>query len=464
MFALFLVLPSCGFAGSILDTLCGMADMEGAYSAEIGLTFHSCVPFDANRLKLLNDLLQHVSFQLFRNDPLSSVKIRIGEYEALHWTEKKEDNEYQTVFSLDPDAAWCTQESLFSQEGLLHSSTPSMLNPDTWSAEDLLPFPVTRDTLLVPQSARLLLECLPGLFPEKIKESKIRVKVDEDETATRKMELVLAPDGSDPGTIPMIPDTISNPVLKNTLADLVFFGKQRFTFYLNEEGKLLKAVFTGQTGEKTERRKVDFSWTACTENDSIVHQISWNSKAVSGREKETLSALIEETDPRKNLTSDSLKVNWEYARSERQLQTTWTGAVQLQLNSVFSGTIQIGKTVGDQSRVVLIEPELEIASPGRWSGTIRWKEEENRFIQEDAEIHLSVTDQADIPWPAPSGEFHPDQMNEEEREWFLQAWNKRLGASVLRALLSLPDGSLGFINGELEKEAWMMVLSHVGLN
>ena len=463
LLALFLLLPNLSLAGKVEDLLYSLAAADGPYSAEVWMTFHSCVPFSKERLEPLNNLLQHVSFQISRKENLSSVRVLIGLKEAVQWTEKTEEKTNETVFSLDPNTVWVSEGSLFAEGGSLHSSEAYMLLPTAWSPRDFLPFAPDRDHLSLPGSLHQLMEKMRELFQNEARITNKKYKMNQNVTASQKAEINLPDERlADEAIRKKILDSCENPVLSAWISSQLFSGRQRLTFFQDEENRLLKIQYNGQTGEKNNRRKITLEWLTLPDENTTTHQITMRSQPVSGYPKTAFSLTMEETQAVSEQARESLKGHWEYTLSEKGKKTKWSGEAELHLDSRLNGTIRMQKETGDQTTSLTLSPNLNIQRPESWQGTVRIKVGQNDMDTLDADVHLAVSDGADPAWGTATKQLDLKQMDEKEKDMFLQTWYRRISASVLSALLSLPEDALGFIKEGLEEDVWQTIVSSAG--
>ncbi len=453
MIAILLCIPAFSLALTIQDILIGLAESQDAYTAEVSGQMSSCMPYSEERLGHLNNLLKHMTLQIRHSNSVSSVSLALDGTEALTMTEEETDGERRTHFSFDPNTTWLSDSMLISGESLL----PALPG---WEKTDPVEgtLELTGDLFRIREEAERLAAALPEIFPENTKTSAIKTKIRDLGTATQKIVVTVSKADAEGGAMDRLAEASENATMLFLLSRMEYTGRQQFTLYLDQDGKLMRFQYSGQAGIGADRRKITIEWKLLREEDHSRDEFTLKSPAVSGTNRNNLTLTREETVGTDESTA--LRMEISYNRVLNRKKSVLKGSADLSLaGDTLRGTAAF--TFGDGKNaetMIQLVPEIRYQNAVQWEGSVRYAAVTDGAAQTDLTLQIHVTPGTELVFPETSNQIRMQDSNEEEQAALLDGLQQKIAAALIRPLLAIPPEDLLFLSDELDAEAWQNVL------
>ncbi len=443
-----LLFPCLALGGTITDALESVYAPESPWTCETGISLSEYVPFGESRLEMLNALLSHMKLKAFDSGVSSGVSILTDDRETLGMTRRETGEGSGFRFSFDPDTLYIGEdfsdltEASALQEELIGFPLPASLTPDLIRWAD---------------AGFQLLERLPEIFPEYAKISEVRTKLKDVGLSTRKTVVTLSADAVQEGLMSRLGQQETEASLKQVLRELVFSGRQQFTLYYDESGKLIKANYSGRAGRGEELRKITLEWRGLRNGESF-DSLTCSAPAVSGGNKDSLSFTRNERD------GESLRAELEWTRVRNRVKSVISGLADLTMSGEkgpLKGSITLTVKEGKKETGLILTPDFGWDQDGVRTGALGL-----HFLQDKSSVlEASLTFSLKKGAPSvPFGEKNKVKLSalgEEERAALKQQLQLKTASLLLRDLLTLPEKDLGFIRDEINEELWQQVLRTV---
>ncbi len=457
-----LLLPVCALSGAARDFVGTLLDTEDPWTAEVSVQFQTYMPYGEERLRAFNDLWKHLSLRLSKAGELSGISLLTDQAETLGAVLSRDPEAGGVQFSFAPETVYTPESLLLSgeaTEALPLSALPGSFADVSLSRGSWLRFP---------EDGFALLERLPALYPEYTKETKTKTKLRDVGTSVLKAVVTLPREAvEEEGVMTRLTEACENAALKDFLSGLVFSGRQRITLYLDENRGLMKAGWSGQAGFPEDIRKVTLEWRGLRGEERSWDELTWKLPAVSGSNQDAGTLTMEtrwegQASPEgaegvaaARTEQTTLSLSWSRTRNRQRTKLKGSLSSVWGDQAVISGDMQFTGTNLDEKRS--LAAELHVLEPLRWEGTVQLRQETNGAPQTDALWQLKVQPGAELTWQQTATRLDVSAMAAEERTTLEGELQTRMAAELLRALLSLPDEDLNFVNDELDPEAWQQV-------
>ncbi len=446
---LLLLIPWSGLGAGMMDQFAEILSPPAPWEAEVSLRLDALVPFDENRLEALNRLLGHLSLKLFAGEGASAVSVRMDGKDVLGLTEYPEQEPPALTFSFDPEvrytgASLSDLTGISSEEEALRSVSAKVLTADGRTAW--------------PEEGFALLESLPELFPEYTKTTETKTKLKDVGTSQRKAVITLTKDAVQEGVMSRLTGAETGESLHAFLAGLVFSGRQQFTLYLDEDGRLLKANYSGQCGPEGDLRKVSLEWRGLR-SDFSLDEITLKAPAVKGSDKDVLILTrTEKNAAQGGEEGASLQLDLELTSVRNRVKSVLKAAAELQLKDRLTGSVTLSTGDGKTFESLVLGPDLCLQGADGWDGTLRLQHLVQKETKADLAFSISLTPASGDPSGTAERTVDVSALPEAERESLRQRIRERTASALLRAALLLPQEDLLFLNNELDGEVWQSVL------
>ncbi len=444
-FLLVLILIPCVSLGGGISSAC--LSLLSPSSAEITLSLREYIPFGAERLEMLNDLLRHLAFRIREDEKEASVSVLLDQEEVFslyQWTEKEEKS---FAFSFEPNTA-------FSGIGLSELTGEAAVQASVFSF-GLPPF-LTADKITWIDAGFAALGRLPELFPEYVKTQEVKTRLKDVGLSVRKTVVTLPQDAVQEDVMKRLGEIEAPASLRAFLLSLSFSGRQQFTLYYDENGELMKANYTGQIGSPEDMRKMNFEWRGLR-GTGIYDELTVKASPVNGKNRDTLT--MKRTGQKSN--TEETRTEFEWSRTRDRVKTVLNGSAELSLKNdgtALNGSLSLMKKTGDQETGLTAAPDLRLDPETGWTGTVgvSYLSGENAVIGADVKISpLSDTEKNPVK---PERTVYPESMSEEDQTALKMRVQRELASLLLKALIRLPEEDLRFLNYEMSEELWQQVL------
>ncbi len=448
-FFLVLILIPCASLGSDITSVCqSLLSPAASGAAEISLSLKEYVPFGAERLEMLNDLLKHISFQIREKEKESSVSVLVDREEVfgLHqWTE----NEGECfAFSFEPETA-------YAGNGIGELTGAASVQAAMFSFE-LPPF-MTADKLQWAEAAYAALEKLPELFPEYARVQEVKTRLKDLGLSVKKTTVTVPQDAVREDVMKRLGEIDAPESLRSFLLSLSFSGRQQVILYYDENGALLKANYSGQVGSPEDMRKTKLEWKGLRGSE-VMDALTVNAPPAAGRNKDILTM---KRTIRKSDTEEALQAELAWTMTRDGVKTVVDGSADLFLKNegnALNGNVTLVKKTGEQESGFVAEPDLSMVPETGWSGTVRVSYLSGKNTVVGADVKLSFFPETETGISKPENITDPGSMSEEEQSALKNRIQRELASRLLKALIRLPGKDLRFLSYEMSDELWQQVL------
>ncbi len=444
-----ILLPCMALAGSVQEICESLLNREGAWSAEYTVSLNAWVPCGETRLKMLNDLLKHLSFRTFETEKLSSVSILSDGNEAAGVLFRKPGEDPGGIsFSFDPEVVY-TGGSLSDLVGETDLQSDLLALP--------LPDGLSADQITWADAGFELFSRLPDLFPEYSKHTDVKTKLNDVGLSVKKTIVTISKDEvSSLNLTERLASSETDASLLQFLGSLVFTGRQQIILYYDGNGELLRARYSGQTGTEEDQRKVTLDWRALR-GAEIFDSLSLKAPAVKGGDRDVLSFVRKGSAAAEgNLLEATLE--WNVVRNN--VKTLLTGSADLICSEEnrLSGEASLSvKTSGSEETIILI-PDLLVKEGFGAEGDVRLQYLKAMDIQLDALLNLKISDAVADTEEYPVRYVDLGYRSAEEMAVLKQQISQKTASALLQHLIQLPAEDLDFLRYELSDELWQQVL------
>ncbi len=441
-------IPCVSFGGDITSACMSLLSAQSPRSLEFSVFLKEYVPFGEERLNMLNDLLKHLSFRVSEGENESSVSIFSDEEKVLglcRWTENGADN---FCFSFDPDTVYAggTIQDLTGAP----SVQASMLSFD-------LPPLLTADKIFWTDTGYDLLEKLPEIFPEYTRSQEVKTRLKDVGMSVRKTVITIPLNDVRDNIMKRLGDKAEDAALREFLHSLTYSGRQQFVLYYDENGRLMKANYSGQAGRNDDMRKMNVEWKG-KRGSEIYDDLTVKAPPVNGKNRDTLKMTRTEIEAQED---DSLQVSFEWTRIRSRVKTIYNGTVDLSLKNngtELSGTVALTNETDEIVTGFSASPDLNLNQKSGWEGNtvIRYLSGKNTIV--NAEIKAKAVASSESSAGRPEKKLILNEMSEKEKADLSDHVQRQIASALLKALIRLPEEDLRFLNYEMNDEIWQQVL------
>ena len=438
-----LLIPIVCLAASIQEILEGMVLSPSGYTAEISGQIQACMPYGEDRLKNLNQLIRHMKLRIGKNGSFSSVALIADGHEALKVTEQETSDGWQIDFSFDSERSWFSDSSFFTAESLLAGFPKG----EETNLKVLTRKP-SPGWLQLTDDAAALVRVLPDLFPEQTKTTAVKTKIRDLGIARQKIVITFTKAEMEENALKILAEKTENNFLKSIFEKAAFTGRQQFTLFLNDQGELMRLLFTGQAGWNEDLRKVTLEWNMIRDAEREWDILSLKLPAVTGNNRDFLKVEREAYPKGEQDASLRLEVNWQ--RTLNKVKNTLEGKLQLKLDptGTLTGQAECSFETGKNSReTIQIEPTVHWQDAADWEGQIRFVTLKNEKVQFDIDLETRVSAGAEESFP----KNLPVEKLAEGR--LTKDLERKMTSAIIQALILLPREDLGFFLDELDTES-----------
>ena len=438
-----LLIPVISLTASIREILGGMLQSPSDYTADISGQMQACMPYGKERLEHLNKLIRHLKLRIGNHDSLSSIALVADGQEAVKITEQKTPEGWKIYFSFDSERSWTSDSSIFSPESLLAGFPDG--EGTNLTAMVRKPNP---EWLQLADDAAALVRMLPELYPEQAKTTAIKTKIRDLGIARQKTVITFTKADMEEGMLKILAEKTNNTLLRSIFEKTAFIGRQQFTLFLNEDGGLMRLLYSGQAGWNEDSRKVTLEWNLIRDSAREWDILSLKSPAVTGTNRDVLTVMREISQAGEQDASLYLEVNWQ--RTLNKVKNALDGKVQLTLDpsGTLTGQVQCSYGAGKDGReTLLIEPKIHWQNAADWGGQIRFAvlNDEKLQFDFDLEAQAEAGAEADFPENLPVEKLAGGILTEELQH--------KMTSAMIRTLMTLPREDLGFFLDELDAES-----------
>ena len=404
-----------GALAGVMDTVRTLLAQEepSAWNLEAGMNLQAYPPFGDKRTEQFNDLIRHIRMQIQKTDGgTADVKILVDENEA-----------------------YAIRLNAFAQD-----------SSDEKVQQALRVFDLLDD-------GADFLRDLPGKIPEACSEKKIRQKLKKG-TAVQSVTINIIPGEEGPHPLSELIQKADSPALKALLGTWTFTGKHKFTLLYDEEGRLLKANYTGRAGEAENRiRNIRLEWRIYRSGENVWDELTLRTPTVEGADRDNWVINRNQTTDE---AGEALTYSFEYDQKtgNDKIRCKWEG--DLTGKEGLAGEVSYSRTIRNETDQMIFRPDLLLCSPKQINGALEIIHVSDKIEKEHftllmnwnavSEVDQNIPDDSGSECSSPEAAFSPEAA-----------------AAVLRnILLHVPEKDLGYLKDEIPDSDWNLILEEAG--
>ena len=429
--ALICICCAAGARAGAFDRAAGILwpeDEAAGWTMTLGMEVQAYPPYGERRIELLNALIGHMSLKIAKSGETARLQVLIDGKETPARTVLQTETEEASA-----DGAEEAQE----QETLLSAGTR--------------PADQAHTVFLMLEEGAAFLRDLPERMPENSQEKKIKQKL-KTGTAVRSMSVTIMP--AEDGTHPLaaLIGNAAGKTVKEMLGEWEFRGRQRFTLLCDEEGRLLKANYSGRAGETAEKlRNITMEWRLLRTEDEKRDEVTLRTPTVNGADRDNwiLSREWKSGKTGEEETAEpqeeSLSFTFAYDRKSGndKIQYKWEGS--LTGAEGISGGITCSRTQRNSTEMLTLRPDWTECSEKQISGTLEIIHIYDKIIQEHATLQ--------VDWQ-PGGETDGEIAGLTE-----DGMSEAFQGMLLRSILTMiPEEDLGFLKEDIPEKDWNRIM------
>ncbi len=392
--------------------------------------------FSKDRTEKLNRLLKHVDFSGTSNEKETRASVLLDGEELYSIRTYHYRNRSETVLLTDS----------------MHCYT---FNGTGTEGGDLLPVSVTAaekaektERIMKGLDAMaVLLEQLPEAFPDHVSRTKVSSLYKGFGTASAKVILKLT-DGELNAFFDERREEFVQACQDPYFERILFTGRQGFTFYLTDSGRLLRVSYSGKAcWEEGDIRDIRLEWKTARNEDSAKDdlQLKTPNEKRTGRNNLVLKySWTRSEDGTEKLSWDG---ETDRVKKNGRIQEKETAEI-LMMGNVLEGSL--ADTITENSHKTISKATVTACceSADNWNGILEIISKKDKIETEHTKTAFKLS--AGISVPVASIEPEPVTLSGEEYSRLTET----LYAGIIRKLLKLPEEDLAFLKEGIPDVLW----------
>ena len=404
--------------------------------------------FDDSRTEQLNRLIRHLSIDISVDQNLSRTKILTDQNEVLSFLQKQENNVIQRIFSFEPAVIYTDKNETEENGG-----------------DGLADF-LEEKLVIMNQNLEhfySLFAAAPEAFSDRIRTEKTDLRFTGFGRAVKRVTITFPADYVNESFPDALTSITQSSSCKEFVSGLIFSGSQKIGILYDENEKIVRITYDGQTGKTPDAlRKVSLVWKCLREDNHVKDSVSFKSPAVTGSDKDNI-AMERDLD-----LTDNSPVNylWDVTIDHRagkddRKQTHFIGKLTNN-ESLIVGDIEYTVKRDGESSKVRITPEIMEESTGEYKGTLEFTDYSGKIVKNKVLVHLLLQKDDHLIWPgaglteAESGIPLTVENAENKGEFSLE---ETIAGIIVRKLLSLPEEDLEYFSNEIPESMWTELIN-----
>ena len=430
-----LLLPVTASAGLFLDLFQDAIISNVAWSGTFSIHPAVLAPYNEERLDALNALLSHLSIHMGQGDGSSLVEIDVDGVPAIRLTEK--------ALAEGTLQRWDTTDQSFlmwadGTQSLLPIGRNALFafpaeDSDQLAGGTFLLRQLTQNRLAWLDEGRDLLSSLPTVFSDHWKASAVDTTFRKYGKAKKKIVLTLTASDVQEGSTDLLADMCQPGSLRNYLSHLVFSGRQQWTLWLDADGQLIRARYSGNAGQEGSLRKITLDWKMARQEASRRDEFTIRCPAVQGSDTDVLTFSCFENE-------EDFSLEFSYQRTRNKVKSTLKGTASLSWAENLTGEFKVTSTANKKKESWSIKPDIRCVNATDWEGTLQCIHTEEQRTTLDMEITASIHPETENFWTAAN-----DEADEASNETSPEALQQAVVSALVRSLFQLPAEDLTFL-------------------
>ena len=483
--------------GSMMDSVIRMIwpeEESGSWTMRLGIEAQAWPPYGEKRIEQLNALIQHLGLTIRKNGEVAQIEVTIdGKETPARMTVKTEETAPETK---ETDTAETGEAESAETGGAEAAASPDAAEKGgkgTAEADDagdtetdpygVLKYAESADQAhavwqMLEEGAELIRK-IPELIPESCAEKKVKQKL-KTGVAVRSVTVSIQP--AEEGEHPLLTliRNAEESLVRETMKDWEFRGRQRFTLLYDAEGRLLKANYSGRAGESSEQlRNITLEWRLLRTDTEKRDEVTLRTPTVQGSNRDN---WIISREWKKGEEGETLTFSFESDRKagNSKVQTKWEG--NLSGGERLSGEVSRTRKEKNETDKMVLRPDWALQSEKQFSGTLEIIHVSDKIEQEHATLTIAWSaEESGEAAEYPAEETEPDkdgsgertdeaELTEEEKattETGLknqsEPTEEDMTAALLRSILTMiPEEDLGFLKEDIPEKDWQRIMTEAG--
>lgn len=440
-------------AGAEMELAPQVKEWDAAKPMEITLRADviTHMPFDDNRRDQLNGILKHLALRLnitqTENETLGRVGLMVDEREAAWIQQKESAGETQLRFSWKP--------------GETYASAGDAMESFSGDMPELSLRGISTDKQQWLEDGPTMFAGMDAALQEYRKQESIKTNIKSMGVARKKVYYTV-PKSKAEVFAGAVAQACPEGTLRDFLAGLTFSGQQKLIVWLDADGGMLRAEYSGRCGvDEDSLRKVSLVWRMCRTEDAVRDDISLKTPAVKGEDYNTLTVT-------RNLLRDGNGVitvdgKYSYAVRKDSHKDTRSGegkltSIQVEDGTQLTGSVTLSRkqTGDDYALSTVIKPDVVLGSRDGTpivSGAVQVQEMYGDNVVEDATVHVDVKEGNALLWEDSFAAVDMNAMDEAQLQQMLEG----LSGAVVPHLVLLPREDTLFLSADLPEDVWQKI-------
>lgn len=404
------------------------------------------MPFSQQRLGMLNELLNHVTFRVCQDDDLESVSLCMDGKDIITITiDTGFSGKTGMEISLLPDTVYISDDpvSLFSNSKALVGNLSDISDSVSIRSIDLF---------------IAMLGNIMDILPENTKSSDIKTKIGKYGTAVKKHVLTISQDQTD--SIDKLSEHLSDLCIDTHIlpesSRLILSGKQQATDFRDADDNCLRFQYSGKIGLNSEDiRNTSLDWKGMHSSDSKSDDLILKTPAVKGGNRNN---IVYKRQIKKINDVETDNINATFDTVINKLRSTGKNDASVTYERTsdgihISGNITLSnETKGISKYQVKITPDLTLSSEDETYGSIRIERIENKYTVEDVTFLITAEPSAQISWTEPNNQVDIDQLNDAERNDIKNKLINMVAVGLIKPLILLQNND--YISEGINEVSW----------
>lgn len=452
--AVMLCLCLCTGASAEMELIPQLGRWDADLPLEISLSADVKVhmPFDDNRCGQLNALLKHISLKLATDHTdsaqLSRVSVLVDGKEAMWMLQREENEATQLQVSWQPEITYAGQDamnSLMGSEAVEMSLYGMKGGEEAWLND-----------------GAMLMDSIGASLEDYKKQSSIKTTIKNMGTARTKV-IYTVPKGKTELFTAAIDAHCPEGALRDFLMGLSFSGQQKLILWLNADGRVLRAEYSGKCGADADAlRQVSLKWRMLRSESAVRDDLTLKSPAVKGGDYNTLTCVRNLTKSEEGIVK--LDGEFKYTVKSGKEKTTLSGETNLASRpegegNQLEGSVLVSRKLpgADYASGTKLIPALLISDDGGAlvvSGTLGVQEYYGDNLVEDAVVSISAAAGNALEWHGNGLGIDVTSMSNQQRESAAEG----LAAALIPHLVLLPQEDTLYLSADLPEDVWQRIV------
>lgn len=397
------------------------------------------VPYSQERLSMLTDLMKHLSLRWKNRSNESTLSILLDQEPFFVSTEIHQNGKRSLLLSSEPLQCYESEENGRS----MLADALGIDTPETSLAG------IHVDEPIILYGIKDILNQLPDIFQDRLKEEKVRSSLGKYGTTVKKETLIL--NGDEDAVRLVTFDT--NCITSQWFDQLRFNGKQTVVWFYDETGQCIKTTYSGKCGIGEDLRNVYLNWRSLNSESGSKEELLFKSPGVKTGNRNNLT-FSQETVIHNDETLSSISFSMDKVHNnQRNLvvgELSWNEN-RNELGILLSGNANLTQTDPNGVKTYLKLEPIYTLSDANIKGTLGYSfSHVKNSIAEKGTICFEIYEADDEPVSLKHDNCIKVNLEEKTKNAILSSFTN----VFLRKIMELPEEDLTYISKDLSKQQW----------